>query len=342
MSRERRGFGFPCPICWRPSGWLSLKASVPHSSLRLLAPKTRGKPFASLPPRPPAVRALGRCTMSQSPFQLKTIRGIFSFGSSQQSQEKAGSQDRGRSSPQPIRCAGPDGVGSGRGAQRKKRSLNLALSQVTLGSPVEGLAASSSLRQASVEDLADANALDSLKTAGTGTQQNSMCISQSQDFFCTPDFITPNDAHVKLPAPGTHAGVGGALGLGNQSNPPTRDFTPLACKRPRSVFDVLMCPENRRSQLQAYTQELNAYKPPGTRVRSGGLKAMKSVPKSPLCVKNPFRREIPNVPGKLCLETRTDGLLFSRLGLTIAIFPLPLPCSPSYIRAQATSIRRTC
>ena len=57
-----------------------------------------------------------------------------------------------------------------------------------------------------------------------------------------------------------------------------------------------MCPENRRSQLQAYTQELNAYKPPGTRVRGGVKNTVKAVMKSPSCVKNPFKDALRNVP----------------------------------------------
>lgn len=255
--------------------------------------------------------------MSQSPFKLKTIRSIFSFGSSQPSQEK-GSQDRGKS--QPIRCAGLEQaihVDSAppppmKNQGRNKRSLNLALSQVTLGSPVEGLAASSSYhqgappQQSSGQRDADMMIFDSHPTATLGTQN---AFSQSQDFFCTPDFITPNDANLKLPAPGINA-AGNPFGVASHSNPPTRDFTPLGCKRPRSVFDVLMCPENRRSQLQAYTQELNAYKPPGTRVR-GGASSMRSikhqVPKSPVCVRNPFKSSLRDVPANV----RQENLLAS-------------------------------
>ncbi|QDZ18194.1 serine/threonine protein kinase [Chloropicon primus] len=241
--------------------------------------------------------------MSQSPFKLKTIRSMFSFGSSQPSQEK-GSQDRGRLSPKPIRCLGvvdpgttvPGAPGK---LQRKKRSLNLALSQVTLGSPVEGLAASSSFQQASGQQSDGAGPMESHPTAGT---QNNMSVSQSQDFFCTPDFVTPNDAQLKIPAPGFNGFAGPGVPPGSLAHPPTRDFTPLGCKRPRSVFDVLMCPENRRSQLQAYSQELDGYRPPGTRVKGGGLKGIKPIPKSPLCVKNPFKGQLANIPGNVQQE----------------------------------------
>ena len=213
---------------------------------------------------------------SQSPFQLKTVRSIFSFANnSSQQTSTQGSQDPiGGDSGGAFSFRNPSSV------VKKVNKVNLALSQVTLGSPVEGLAANttSNLHGVSCSRDENVNVFDSHLTQ----------VSQSQDFFCTPDFITPSDAQVKLPAPGFNASAA------PNSNPPTREFTPLGVKRPRSVFDVLMCPENRRS-VQAYTQELNAYKPPGTKIR-GGIKNIKAILKSPTCVKNPFRDSLTNIP----------------------------------------------
>lgn len=96
--------------------------------------------------------------------------------------------------------------------------------------------------------------------------------TQSQDVFCTPDFITPSD--VKLPAPGLQADHVSASQL--------RDFTPLGCKRPRSVFDAFAAaPKKGPSQVPLYTSEMNAYKPPGTK------RALRRV-RSPPCLDNPF------------------------------------------------------
>jgi wee1-like protein kinase len=242
---------------------------------------------------------------SQSPFQLKTVRSIFSFVNSQPSQEKSQGQ------------AEVPGLTLSSGRERKKKkSLNLALSQVNLGSPVEGLAHAEKENQCLVQDKhhtkqgrsRDTNDVFGFGFGDAHFTQQTLNVTQSQDVFSTPDFITPSDAQVKLPAPGFNSTVGssgghhGAFGLSLSGNPPTRDETPLGHKRPRSVFDVLMCPENRRSQVQAYTQELNAYKPPGTRVRSSGVRKLKAMLASPTCVKNPFRASLANIPGNVHQE----------------------------------------